>query len=66
MRSDMSALFAVLGASLVVSLIAVGVIALGSFGVLPSQTANYLAIATWALGVIVIALRFGPRIINRK
>ena len=65
MRSDMRALVKMLGASFLLAMVFLGLLALASFGVLSQKVAIYLAFGIFVIGVLVIRRFFGPALVRR-
>jgi hypothetical protein len=58
MRSDVRALLKLLGASVLLAAVVMGIIAAAAFGILPRQVAVYTAAAVFLVGVAALARRF--------
>jgi hypothetical protein len=58
MRSDVRALLKLLGASVLLAVVAMGIIAAAAFGILPRQAAVYTAAAVFVVGVAAVARQF--------
>jgi hypothetical protein len=66
MRSDVRALLGVFGAAALVAVIIMGVIAAGAFGILPTKTAIYAALAVFVVGALVIGRRFARALVRSQ
>jgi hypothetical protein len=64
MRSDVRALLGVFGAAALITVIVMGVLAAGVFGILPTKAAAYAALAVLVVGVLVIGRRFARALVR--
>lgn len=65
MRSDMRALLKILGASFLLALVFMGVLALAAFGAISQDVAIYLAMSVFIIGALAICRLFGPALLRR-
>lgn len=65
MRSDVRALFRVLGAGALLAVVVMGILALAAFGVLPRNVAVYAAAAVLVVGILVVAGQFARTLVGQ-